>query len=91
MPVFCWELPPDHVAMIILGCLAAVSLVLRGGLSLGQWGGVGGGGKEWEEEKQIAQLQRQAKCPKKSALSGWHRGDKANVLPWPVFPATPPS
>lgn len=31
LPVFCWELPPDHVALIILGCLAAVLFVLRAG------------------------------------------------------------
>lgn len=31
LPVFCWELPPDHVALLIFSCLAVVLFVLRVG------------------------------------------------------------
>lgn len=46
LPVFCWGLPADHVASIILGCLAAVLFVLRAGMvcratGRGSWQGEG--------------------------------------------------
>lgn len=52
LPVFCWKLPPDHVAPVLLGCLVVMLFVLRGGLvSPGWWGG--GSGREGPEEKHI--------------------------------------
>lgn len=37
LPVFCWELPPGHVAWSSSACLAAAYLFLQRGGSLGRW------------------------------------------------------
>lgn len=52
LPVFCWKLPPDHVAPILFGCLAVSYLFSEEAWCL-QGGGEEGSGREGPEEKQI--------------------------------------